>query len=304
MDKGLMARSSREDFEEPTISPVWRWVVNILLVMLALGVLFNVFVLVNGYLYRRGFTSAFGITPIVVVDDGNENGFEDMVQNGDLLFAVAGGMKEYREGDTVAFTHGSVVLLGNISSIEHREGNALAFQVQAAYRKDPFQTEATEENLIGDIDFRIPKLGFAVLFLATFTGRLIFIGIPLLFYFLMMLIGAWYDGYLYRRARRTFRRPDTGQKVPLGEVAFWSHFTTALFIYAAIFYGTYDSCLTERRIQKRLTAAHAGVKTDSRELPVTHPVRLRRTRPLRPQNRKPRRAVAPVKPIFPISRDI
>ena len=303
MDKGVMDRSEWEELQERTVSPLWRWLVNLLLVMLAIGLLFNLFVLVNGFLYRHGFTTAFGVTPIVVVADGSEEGLEDLVRSGDLLFAVSGALKSYREGDTVAFTHGSVILIGNIASIEHREGNALSFRVQAAYRDDPFQSEATADNLIGDIDFRIPKLGYAVLFLASLPGRLILVGIPLLFYLLTLLIGAWYEGYLYRRARRTFLRPGTWQKVPLGEVAFWSYLSTALFTYAAIFYGTYDSLQTERHIKKRLAVAHAGGVPDERELPITHPVRLRHTRPIKPQRRRPRRAVSPVKPIPPISRD-
>ncbi len=303
MDRDVMDRSEWEYLEDRTVSPLWRWTINILLVMLAIGLLFNIFVLINGFLHRRGFTNAFGVTPIVVVSDGEEEGLEDLVKSGDLLFAVSGDLKNYREGDTVAFTHGSVILIGNIASIEQRAGNALSFRVKAAYRDDPFQSEATPDNLIGDIDFRIPKLGFAVLFLATLPGRLIFVGIPLLFYLILLLIGAWYDGYLYRRARRTFLRPGTWQKVPLGEVAFWSYLSTALFTYAAIFYGTYDSCLTERHIKKRLAVAHAGAEPDPRELPVTHPVRMRHTRPIKPQRRKPRRAVSPVKPIAPISRD-
>ena len=304
MDKDIMDRSEWEDLEEHTISPLWRWIINILLVMLAIGLIFNIYVLVNGFLHRHGFTNAFGVTPIVVVADGEEKGLEDMVSAGDLLFAVSSDLKNYQEGDTVAFTHGSVILIGNISSIEHREGNALSFRVQAAYRNDPYQSEATKDNLIGDIDFRIPKIGYAVLFIASFPGRLITVGIPLLFYLILLLVGAWYEGYLYRRARRTFLRPGgSGQEVPLGEVAFWSYLTTALFTYAAIFYGTYDSCLTERRIKKRVAMAHAGAEPDPRELPVTHPVRLRHTRPLKPQRRKPRRAVSPVKPITPISRD-
>ena len=288
--------------EKRTAGIIARAIATVLTVVFALGALFNLYVLVNGFLKYNGYPSAFGITPIVVAEseDPDAKEYDDYVKPGDLLFALEKNMKQYVEGDVVAFSHNGIILIGKIASVENRNGNVLSFTVQASFLDDPFRDPATQDNLIGDIDYRIPNVGYFILFLATLPGRLVFIGIPLLIYLILLLVGAWMEGYAYRRARRTFLRPSSGKKVPLGEVAFWSYLSATLFALAALCYGTRDSNRTDRAMKKRAAAALAGVKTEPHTQPVTHPVRMRRNRPIKPQRRKPTRALKPAKPITPI----
>ena len=281
-----------------------RVIAIILTVLFGIGALFNIYVLVNSFLKQHGYPSAFGITPIVVVEgeDAETEKIEDIVKPGDLLFALERNMKDYEADDVVAFTHNGGILIGRITEIESKKGNILSFTVQAAYSENPFEPSATVENLLGDIDYRIPQVGYFILFLATLPGRILFVGIPMLIYLILLILGAWMEAREYRRARMTVLRPckwDGG--VPLGEVTAWSFLTATVLILAAVCYGTADSRATDRMMKKRMAAAHTdAVKPEPHTQPVTHPVRMRHTRAIKPQKRKPARPLSAVRPAVPI----
>ena len=303
MDEQLVFEESDSfAYKHPRIYWTVKIAAIVLIVLFAVCTLFNVFLLVSSFFEQNGYPSAFGVTPIVVApsEDADDEALEDFVSPGDLLLASDQALEDYKEGELVAFTHHGVILIGEIAEIEKRGGSVMVFAVQAAYHENPFVDPSIQENLIGTIDHRIPVVGYFILFISSLPGRLIFVGIPLLVYLVLMVIEAWMEAEAYRRARRTFLRPGTRQKVPLGEVALWSYLSTSLFVLAALRFGTHDSRVTDRKLQKRAAAAHTPVEQDRFTIPVTHPVRMRRTRPLRPQRRRPLRPTHAVKPVTPI----
>ena len=287
-------------YKHPRIYWTVRITAIILIIVFTIGTVFNMYLLFNGFLKQSGYPSAFGVTPIVVTpSEDAEEELEDFVSPGDLLLVYDKDLKEYEEGELVAFTHHGVILVGKITEMEQRQGSVVVFAVQAAYHEDPFVDPSIMNTLIGSIGHRIPVIGYFILFVSSLPGRLIFVGIPLLIYLVLLIVEAWLEAEAYRRARRTFLRPGTFEKVPLGEVAFWSYLSTSLFVLAAIRFGTHDSRVTDKALKKRYTAARTPVKQDRFTIPVTHPVRMRRNRPLRTKKTRAPRAVRAVTPIHP-----
>ena len=293
----------RFQYKHPRIYWTVRITAIVLIVIFSFATLFNMYLLVNGFFRQNGFPAAHGITPIVVEpsEDADAESLEDYVSPGDLLLVYDKDLKDYEEGELVAFTHHGVILIGKITEIEERRGSVLVFNVQAAYHDNPFVDPSIQNSLIGSVNHRIPAVGYFLIFISSLPGRLILVGIPLLIYLILLFVEAWLEAEAYRRARRTFLRPGTFEKVPLPEVALWSYLSTSLFVLAAIRFGTHDSRRTDKRLAKAAAAAHTPVPRDRFTIPVTRPVRMRRNRPLRRTHRaKPLRAVRPVPPVTPI----
>lgn len=205
------------------------------------------------------------------------------------------------------------MLIGRISYIEGDPADP-DFFVRAAFSQQSFAAPAKVDNLLGEIKLQVPYLGYLVLFLTTLVGRLIFVGIPFLIYFIMLLVEMRRE----RGEEKEFERDIAGLPLPMpvekperahvaaraakrmARLAPWGWLTTAIITVAAIGFGTADS----RRTDKASKEIADGLKAEDTKQPFFMPQELPRcrTKTLRPV--RPVRALTaiqsrPIKAIRP-----
>ena len=260
----------------------------LLIAVMALSSAFNVYIIVNRVLKDKGFPGAFGVTPIVVAPSEEEADLPDVVHPGDLLFAFEKDFSSYEQGETIAFSYNGVVLVGTIDSSEADSEGTVRFISWATAHESVYEPTATQSNLLGEIYIRIPLVGYFILFLSSLPGRLIFVGIPLLVYTILMLIGFWEEMVATRQGgaedfqpkKRKRRRkapapapaatasataavkkaPRRRQKAVEQPSGAWLYLTTVVMTMAAIAYGTADFRGEDQHNAKRLAANAAAEK--------------------------------------------
>lgn len=256
-----------ENRELDTLPLFVRIVISTLSVIFALGILFNTLVLINAHLEKYDYATAFGFSPIAVMPpaDGSP---PDIVEGGDLLFAIERGMQKYEVGDPVAYWANGTLLIGEVSYIEGDPESPTIF-VRAAFSEQSYATPATESNLLGEIVVRIPYLGYFVLFLTTLLGRILFVGIPFLIYLILLLLEirrerleeAEWEGDLpepeWEPRRRVAVFARTAKQ--MRRYAPWAFLMTAAITVAAIHFGTSES----RRIDKQAKKLAKAQRADS-----------------------------------------
>ena len=289
-----MDRSKIEYVRKPPA--LVRFAVGFLIVVFGIGFLLNMYLAINGMLHERGVPHAFGFTPIVVAESEGDEYVRDMVKPGDLLFAVDTGIKTYDVGDSVAFYRGNYILIGEIVEARTSTTGIPSFRVKAVYEKNAYNTPATEDNMIGKISVQIPELGFLVLFMASIPGKVIFVGIPLLMYLIMLFVSDQVvrKEHIETEAEKRARARIAGASNPL-----WTVLLVTMPTVAAIIWGT-------RRLQERkpkkpklqrgelkpepecpfkpLLENTPGLITQSQSC---HPVRMRANRAVKPVKLRP-----------------
>ena len=296
-----MAKHKNRD-PDTLLLPI-RILFNLLGGVFLLGFLFNTLVLINGYLKKYDFATAFGVSPVVVTPS-REGTPEDMVHSGDLLFAIEQKAEKYEVGDSVAYWVNGRLLIGKISYIEGDRSDPDLF-VRAAFSEQSYATPATQETLLGEIRIQIPYLGYLVLFLTTLAGRLIFVGIPFLIYFILLIVEmhrereeAGDDEFQTPvpiptgRPRRVRVSAEAAKQ--MARYAPWAFIATAVITVAAIRYGTADSRYTEKKIKRIADGFKADLPNNpfliSQDLPRSRTKRLRPVRAVRaliPQASRP-----------------
>lgn len=285
-----MNRYGNRDPETLPLIP--RIIVNTLCVIFVLGIVFNTLVLINNHFHKYDFSTGFGFTPIVVVPE-EKDARKDLVNPGDLLFAMKQRIEKYEVRDAVAYWENGTLLIGRISYIEGDPADP-DFFVRAAFSQYSYATPATVDNLLGEIKLQIPYLGYFILFLTTLVGRLIFVGIPLLIYFVLLLV----EMHREREEEKEFDRDIAGLPLPMpvekperahvaaraakrmARLAPWGWLTTAIITVAAIGFGTADS----RRTDKASGKVAEGLRAEAGKPPFFMPQELPRcrTKTLRP----------------------
>ena len=275
-----------------TLPLLARIIVNTLCVIFLLGIVFNTLVLINNHFNRYDYATGFGFTPIAVVSD-EEDAPKDLVNSGDLLFAMKQRIEKYKVGDTVAYWANGTLLIGRISYIEGDPADP-DFFVRAAFSQYSYATPATVDNLLGAVKLQIPYLGYFILFLTTLVGRLLFVGIPFLIYCILLLVEIRRE----RAEEAEFERDLAGLPVPMpvekpdranvdvraakrmAGLVPWGWLTTIVITVAAIGFGTADS----RRTDKASKKVGDGLKAKTSKPPFFMPQELPRcrTKTLRP----------------------
>ena len=254
-----------ENRELDTLPLFVRIVIRTLSVIFALGILFNTLVLINAHLEKYDYATAFGFSPIAVAPPA-EGSPADIVEGGDLLFAIKRGGKTYEVGDTVAYWANGTLLIGKISYIEGDPEHPTIF-VRAAFSEQSYATPATESNMLGEIVVRIPYLGYLILFLTTLLGRIIFVGIPFLIYLILLLLEirrerleeAEWDGDRPESEWKSRRRVAVLARTEkqIRRYAPWVFLMTAAITVAAIYFGTSESRRIDRQAKKSAKAQRA-----------------------------------------------
>ena len=206
----------------------------LLIICFACGLIFNIYVIVNNLASRSKSANAFGITPIVVTAGKDTDKYEDFVHPGELLLVVADDMGSYKSGERVAFTHKGRIWLGEIVT-DGSLGSITSFEVQAVYLDKPYDAPVTEHNLIGRVEHCLPYLGYVVQFLASLTGKILFVGVPLLALIILVIISEHRERMAEAKAalKNRMRRP----RRRVGLVPLWVYTLTAGMTAGAISYG-------------------------------------------------------------------
>ncbi len=281
-----------------------RIVIYVFNVIFTLGIVFNTLVLVNEQLEKYDYATAFGFSPIAVApsEDGAP---QDIVEDGDLLFAIERDIKKYEVGDSVAYWTNGAILIGKVSYIEGDPENPILF-VRAAFSEQSYATPATQENMLGEIAVRIPYLGYFILFLTTLLGRVLFVGIPFLIYLILLLLEIrrekqeeteWEDDEdlpfepdpQERMRRRVGIYTRTAEQ--MNRYAPWAFLVTALITSGAIHFGTADSRRIDKQAKKLANAKKPVAEGVEVLLPVPQSERF-----VRPQKLRSTRSVRPVRP--------
>ena len=261
-------------------------ILSILITLFAIGCLFNMYVIANWFAADTRFPSALGIIPIAVVegDTVDENGtpLEDVVKPGELLLAFKRDIKDYEVGETVAFGYNGVILIGNIDRIETRNSGMVRFVIEAVSRDEVYQPTANENNLLGEIAVRIPLLGYFFAFVGTLLGRIIFVGLPLLIYLILLIIG------IRQEAVDIYYSGGYGEPVyssskyayPFDKVSGAAFLTGIVLSAAAIVCGNNLSRKVDKQQKKQLAVAQASYGV-SNQMMMNRPRTIRSTRPVR-----------------------
>lgn len=153
----------------------------IICILLALILINNIIIITKGMMDTKRPPSNFGFTSMIVMSGSMSGDAKDHIEVGDLIVTKTVDPQSLKEGDVISFmetettavTHriiginedGSFVTKGDANNIED---------------KDPVRAE----QVIGKYIFRIPRLGDLAMFMQTPVGMLIFIGVPVILYFI------------------------------------------------------------------------------------------------------------------------
>ena len=155
-----------------------------LCVILGFILVCNLTIIIKGSVNPDTPPSVFGITPLVVLS-GSMSGEDDgHIEIGDLVFVTKAEYSELSIGDVVTYRDGKSFTTHRIIGVDD-EGY---FTTKGDANNTADKRPLLEENLIGRVVGRIPKVGDFALFLQTPLGMVTFVGLPLLAFVLYDVI--------------------------------------------------------------------------------------------------------------------
>jgi signal peptidase I len=115
------------------------------------------------------------------------------IDTGDVVVVKPIASLEARVGQVVTFKDpdGSGRLISHRARAIHREGNQVKFTTQGDANTGQEHWSVPVTGKVGKVLYRLPKLGFAVVWTGTPAGRLGLIAIPALLLGLSLLAGIW-----------------------------------------------------------------------------------------------------------------
>ncbi len=299
----MQAKVRVKEQQDTTPIPV-RILAGLLIFLFALFTIFNLYVIINSFLQANDYPSAFGITPIVVMPlEDEDKDLVDLVAPGDFLLAFGYDLNNYQPGDSIAYYFNDTVYIGRIAQREVTDDGKPSFLIRAVYLEECYKAEANEENMLGMIEVRIPYLGYFILFLTSFWGRVIFVGIPFLIYIILLLLEL-------RQLDAEDLADIYGGAVlsPNGKIFYsapWVYLYTAILSLLAVWFGTEDYRRSERAVRKwkreQAKIAQRGKPIDlpvgAKDLPRCRPYVMRGLRGRRPHGSRRMRTVHTIKPV-------
>lgn len=273
--------SSAENKRDRRVRSIAQTILIVLIVSFAFACVSNIYVISNWLINKTTFPAFFGYTPIVVVPDEEAPELDGKLEGGDLFFAKRLDLEKYDLGQTVVFAQNGLIYIGSIEAERAGSTGALEFVVRSIIHGDVYEPPANEQNLIGLFTFRIPLIGYFLLFLGTLAGRILFVGVPLIIYTILFILGMRQDileGYY-----DCFTEPSYQKRFvyPFDKVSFGSYFNAIVLTAAAIVCGTHLSKKIDKQ-QKKLIAA-VGATNQGAPADMARPRLMRATRPVRPR---------------------
>lgn len=185
--------------DPPTLREIIGSIVYYLLCsVLILIIICNLTIIIKGIFKPEEPPTMFGVAMLVDMSDCMYE-----IDKGDLIFIVHEDMNKLYKDDIISFMEGRTIRLGriiseNIEVIESGQKIKTGFIAKADNWGEKFDTVVNDENSIGLFRYRIPKLGFFILWAQTLPGILILVVIPLLLNFA-------YEYYLKRKHEKLLK---------------------------------------------------------------------------------------------------
>ena len=155
-------------------------VIGIVLCIILLPILaVNVTLIVKGTIRDDIPPDIAGVTPLVVLSGSMDDGSEDAIKIGDLIFVKKVDADSLKVGDIIAFMEGDYAVTHRITGVNNDNGTK-SFTTKGDANNTEDTSPVTSNNILGKYDSRISKLGNFVIFLQTVPGIVLFVGVPLL----------------------------------------------------------------------------------------------------------------------------
>lgn len=153
----------------------------VVIVLLLLILLNNIIFIVAGALDPDGLPTAFGVTPLLVLSGSMEGDEEDAFPEGSIIFLLE--PKDLEEGDVITFydpssTKKSMVTHRIVEIIE--ENGSVLYQTQGDVNNTEDKHLVGTGNVIGELWFSVPTLGYVIHFMQQPLGMLLCIGVPVI----------------------------------------------------------------------------------------------------------------------------
>lgn len=156
----------------------------VLCIIFAFLLICNLVIIIKGSLKPETPPSVFGTTPMVVTSGSMSGTAKDHIEVNDLIFVRHCKAEELKVGDVICFMEGKITVTHRITSILNEEDGTRSFRTKGDANNTEDRNSVPQKNVVGIYRFRIPKVGGFALFLQKPVGMIIFIGIPLLAFFI------------------------------------------------------------------------------------------------------------------------
>ena len=154
---------------------------SILCVIFSIMLIFNLSIIVKGWLAPERPPELMGITPMIVLSGSMAGTQEGHIEVGDMILIDKATPEQVKIGDVISFMEGKTVVTHRVVDIIERDGH-ISFKTKGDANNAEDEGAVRGEELIGIYKARIPKLGDIALFLQTPTGMILFVGVPLLLF--------------------------------------------------------------------------------------------------------------------------
>ena len=170
-------------------------VIGVLLCVIFGGVLLcNVMLILKSNINPDEPPSVLGVTPFTVLSGSMSGEREGHLEIGDLILVREVESTELEVGDVISFLAYGSVTTHRIIEISEENGQ-IQFITKGDANNVEDQAPVVEEQLVGQVVCRVPKVGNFVMFLRQPLGMVLFIVLPLLLFIFL-------DIYLQRRNGR------------------------------------------------------------------------------------------------------
>lgn len=168
----------------PSVSTV---VCVILIVLLLPIFVINMTLVIKGMLDDSKPPSIFGVIPLAVLSGSMDDGSEDCIRKGDMIFIRETPAKELAVGDIVTFSIGDEFVTHRIVELVY-EGDTLTGIITKGDANNTTDGTIPIEDVCGRYFQRVGNLGNVAIFLQTPLGIVIVVGIPVLAYIAVDLV--------------------------------------------------------------------------------------------------------------------
>lgn len=158
-------------------------IIGIILCIILLPILvINITLIIKGTLDDTMPPSIFGTTPLVVLSGSMDNGSDDAIQIGDLIFVKDVDRNNLKVNDVVAFMEGKYAVTHRIIKVNTAVDGSVTYITQGDANNTEDADPLIPENIIGKYSTKLSGAGNFVLFLQTTPGMLLFVGLPLILF--------------------------------------------------------------------------------------------------------------------------
>ena len=164
----------------------------IICIVLALILINNVIIITKGLLNPDRPPEAFGLTSMIVMSGSMSGDAKDHIEVDDLIVTKKVDPSTLKVGDIISFMETETTVVTH-RIIDIKEDGSFITKGDANNIEDT--NPVTGEQIIGKFIFRIPKVGGIAYFMQTPIGMLLFIGIPVILYFV-------FDSFSRSKARK------------------------------------------------------------------------------------------------------